>query len=102
LSGALAAALAAAGAEATVVVLVVVVVVVDPAGAAVVVVFSSLLQPANNPSTASELRPASWTKDRFESRVMRAPVGMGKDGSARGEAGIISRGRRAFRSKPAC
>jgi hypothetical protein len=51
-----------------------VVVVVVAAGVVVVVVFSSLLQPASSASAASDPHPASWTKDRFESRVMVAPV----------------------------
>jgi hypothetical protein len=49
-------------------------VVVVPAGAVVVVVFSSLLQPDSIASAASDPHPASWTKDRFENRVMVAPV----------------------------
>ena len=69
---------------------VVVVVVVVPAGVAVVVVFSSLLQPASAATSASELQPASWTKDRFESRVMGAPVNERGDPS-RGESGIIAK-----------
>ena len=51
-------------------VVVVAVVVVVPAGVDVVVVFSSLLQPATAASAASEPQPASWTKDRLESRFM--------------------------------
>ena len=69
----------------------VVVVVVVPAGAVVVVVFSSLLHPERVASTASDPHPTSWTKDRFESRVMMAPVGEGCGTNvAAGEAAIIA------------
>jgi len=58
----------------------------------VVVVSSFLLQPATAASAATAPQPARWTKDRFEIRVMVAPSGFRKDGSARGEAGIIKDG----------
>jgi hypothetical protein len=58
----------------------------------VVVVSSFLLQPATAASAATALQPANWTKDRFESRLMVAPVVLGKTAPPAAKTGIIKDG----------